>query len=152
MKRDKTKIVNLNALKDVAEGEIVENKEPTAQPVDTAVKTSLEQAAQAVQANNQRQEDLQRLLGEILKKHGEQASLAMEFLKSAINQKIETLLHGTANFEQLVSQAYALADAFKAEVDRRYTNDVTETTNKFFGGTAANVETKTEEKPVKKLN
>lgn len=149
-KRDKTKIVNLNALKDVVDGEIVEKKDTPAQPVETAVKATLEQVAQAVQANNQRQEDLQKVLGEILKRHGEQASLAMEFLKSALSQKLETLLHGTANFEQLVANAYGLADAFKAEVDRRYTNDVTETTNKFFG--TPNAEAKTEEKPVKKLN
>jgi hypothetical protein len=145
--------VNLNALQDVTEGEIIpKDKVPegTTQEVkvDTAVKTTIEQAQAAIQASNQKQEELQRVLAQILKKHEEKGSLAMDILKSAISQKTETLLHGATNFDTLVKQSFALADAFKSELDQRYTNDVTETTNKFFG---KSTEPKPEEK-TKKLN
>lgn len=149
--KKKNNIVNLNALTDVTEGEIVTKTDEKPVPaVDNAVKTTLDHA-KVVADNNDKQQELQILLAEVLKKHQEKGSLAVDILKSAINQKIETLLHGTVSFDLLVKQAYALADAFKTEMDNRYTSDVTETTNKLFGIKPAS-ETKTEDKQSKKLN
>ena len=77
------------------------------------------------EADKQQVENLKAELGALLKSHQENATLAFELLKSTIAQKSETVIHGTA-FPKLVSQIFALTDAFKKEVDRRYTDATNE--------------------------
>ena len=123
-------IVDIKTGKSVAELPL---DKPNAQP-DLEAKAQAEKAlleaevhakikAEAEAKEKERLAALQVKLDAALKQHQEKASLAFELLKAVMSQKTETILAGTA-FKLLVKNVYALTDAFKQEIDDRYTTEV----------------------------
>lgn len=78
-------------------------------------------------------EALNKALSELLKKHQEKGSLAFELLKSVISQKLDTVAHESIKFDKIVTGVYSLADAFKNEMDQRWSNEVAEVSGKIYG-------------------
>ncbi|MDF2435383.1 MAG: hypothetical protein JWP44_5014 [Mucilaginibacter sp.] len=71
-------------------------------------------------------------MNELLTQHKEKGSLAFEILKSVLNQNHTELMRGE-DFEQIVKNAYNLADVFKQEMDFRWKSDVDHVTAAIYG-------------------
>lgn len=117
----------------------------TPQPVKEAEATKVMEIS--------KEEILNRLLNDLLNKHKEKGSMAFEILKNAVSQKMDSIIAGT-NFKNFVNNCFTLADDFKEEMDKRWTTDFVETSDKFNGKTVVSdlVTSETPAKDAKTIN